>query len=189
MWTAIRRFFRDKCGAAAVEAAFIIPLVGAVTMGSFETVLLMSDMHRANEGARGAAREAVIGPLLATMDTSGDGSYVVTCTGDGTDDDPFFTCTGDNTATLADPSDIYFGPIYDAAAGIMREIDPSDLSIIYRSNDILISGAPDVVTPSVTVIIANRQYTFLLLSAFPGIPNTINMPDATATRMSPSYVQ
>ncbi len=186
----IRMFVADSKATAAIEAAFIFPVLGAVTFGMLEMILLIGEMHFANEASREAAREAIIMPLLTKMDTSGD--YVVDCVGDaGTAASPTYTCSGQvasDAPALTDDDYDDFTFIFNEAAGIKKDLDPSQLTITYRSNDVVIAQA-NVVTPSVTVTISPLVHNLVLLKVFPGAPPFITLPDASATRMAATYVQ
>ncbi len=155
------KFLLARDGATAMEFAYILPILFAVTLGIIELSLILFDYHRAGEAMRAAVRAFEIDPAITSYS-----NLPMTCPG-GAD------C---NTARID-------SVIADLQA-TFPQIAATNLRIDYRESNV---GIPGVDTPLITVSLVNLQHNFFILnSIIPGVPDSIPFADFSTTRMGPS---
>ncbi len=173
----IRRFRRSKGGTAAIEFAFIMPLLAALTFGLIETAMAMLEFNRAGEATRRAMRAAIINDPIGTLDNLTTSDVVCSSSGGGV------TCTGGSVAAAAT-----FTAIVASMQVILPTIQAGNVRVTYRISGIDDAATPGVVTPTVSISVVGLTHTFLVIGAFPGMPSEITFPAFTTSALAPSVV-
>jgi hypothetical protein len=172
---AVVRVAADRGGAAAVEFAFIAPVLFLLTLGMIELGMILFEYHRMGEAARSGARVALIeDPIPKLIDLSSLPD--ITCNGA---DGGSVTCTG---ATVANSSS--FTDVLAAMQNILPTLKGSNVAIIYIDSDITdATELTGLVTPILTLKIEGYQYSYFFLDTLPGIPATMTLPEFSTTRV------
>ncbi len=168
------RFWRNVRGAAAIEFAFVLPLLVGFTVAALEFGLILFDYQRAGEATRRGVRDLVINPPMAALDAlQADGSVVCIGGGGGV------TCTGGNVEASA--SDTFAG-LYTKMQAIFSDIEPGNVSITYSASGIDLN--PGVITPVVTLSLTGMRHEFFILQIVPGITGGFDFPAFAASRVT-----
>lgn len=145
------KFIRCSRGATAVEFAFIMPLLLLISFGVMEFSGLFFQYHKVNEATRVIARNlATTAPLVSEATLIANTTH--TCTTD--------TCT-DMTVALAGTS------------AMLPNLTSNDIEITYEVKDIGNVGYSGGFKPMITVKLTNLAHSFVVLGAFPGMPESI----------------
>ena len=168
------RFWRHVRGAAAIEFAFVLPLLVGFTVAALEFGLILFDYQRAGEATRRGVRDLVINPPLATLDVlKTDGTVV--CVGGGAG----VTCTGGNIDASASDT---FAVLYEKMRVVFSDIEPQNVSITYSASGIDVN--PGVVTPVVTLNLTGMRHEFFILQIIPGVSGGFDFPPFAASRVT-----
>jgi Flp pilus assembly protein TadG len=175
-WQQARAALRDLRGAAAVEFAFIAPILFLLTLGMMEFGLILHDHHRLGEATRRGAREALIEDPLAQFTSLT--STGVQCQGVNTAN---VSCAG---ASITGASGNSFGVIYASMQGIVPTLTADQVYVSYADSAITDPAVtPGVITPMVTVEIRDFTHTYAFLDILPGMPGTLTLPNFSTTRV------
>ncbi len=172
---ALRRLFCNSEGGALIEFGLILPVLLLVSFGAVEFTITMFDYHRFGEAARRGARQAIISPPVARLETlEADGS--ITCSKTGT-----VSC---GAATLLSADN------FNAVVSAIQEIAPSvtgeNVSITYRWSEIGDLSTPGGIKPLVTVRLTNVTHDFTLLSIIPAL-DYIVLPSFSTSVVANAY--
>ncbi len=170
----IGRLAADRRGAAAVEFAFVAPVLFLLTLGMIELGMILFEYHRMGEAARSGARVALIeDPIPKLIDLSNKPN--ITCNGA---DDGSVSCN----VTVADSSS--FTDVLTAMQNILPALKGSNVAISYIDSDITdATELTGLVTPILTLSIEGYQYSYFFLDTVPGIPATMTLPGFSTTRV------
>lgn len=171
---ALARVAADRGGAAAVEFAFIAPVLFLLTLGMIELGMILFEYHRMGEAARSGARVALIeDPIPKLIDLS---IKDITCNGA---DDGSVTCTG---AAVADSTS--FTAVLAAMQSILPTVKGSNVRISYTDSDITdATELTGLVTPILTLSVEGYQYGYFFLDTLPGISATMTLPSFYTSRV------
>ena len=172
---ALRRLLRDSAGAALVEFGLILPVLLLVSFGAIEFTITMFDYHRLGEAARRGARQAIISPPVARLETL-EASGTITCAKAGT-----VSC---GSATVLASGN------FDAIVAAIQEIAPSvtaaNLTVSYGWSGIGDLSTPGGIKPLVTVRLSNVTHQFTLLSILPAL-DYIVLPSFSTSVVANAY--
>ncbi len=172
----LQRFRRSSDGTAAIEFAFILPIVIMFTAGLLEFSLVLFDYHRAGEATRRAIRQALIADPLATLDNIATTDIV--CDGGAS-----LICTGGAVESGATTS---FNTILNAMQAIFPDIQSANLRITYSASGLDSAATPGIVTPIVTVSVINLTHNYIVLGVIPGMPASMTFPNFTTSALGTS---
>lgn len=172
----LRRFTRSTGGTAAIEFAFILPIVLLLTVGLLEFAVVLFDYHRAGEATRRAIRQALINPPIATLDNIATTDIV--CDGGGS-----IVCTGGTVESTADAT---FSTILSAMQAIFPDIQSANVRITYSASGLDGPLTPGIVTPIVTISVRNLTHAYIVLGIIPGMPSSMTFPSFTTSALGPS---
>lgn len=169
---------RNRRGTAAVEFAFVAPVLFVLTLGIVEIGMILLEYHRMGEATRRGTREAVIGTPIAVLSNLTIAS--VECQG------PIGTVScPSGTMNAAPTPETTFSRIVTPMQDILPTL--SDANVYVKYTDTAITDptvTPGIITPSVTVEIRNHSYTYIILSNLvPGLSSTMVMPAFSTTRV------
>ncbi len=177
----IGRFRDNERGTPLVEFGLILPMLMALTFGVLEFSLVAFKFHQATEATRRIARTTTLYVPMPSYDDLIDGTEYTCSSAGGT-----VTCTAAANATLT--SDAPFTAALATAQNILADIGEGNLRISYQMSDLDVP--PDVealVKPQITVSLVNVTHEYLLLSAIPGLPDSLDFPPFTTTLIGPGY--
>ena len=169
------RLWRGRRGAAAVEFAFVAPLLIAFTAGIFEVIFIAYDYNLASEATRRGLRVAVLQPPVGTI--TGIDTTPVVCTSAGG-----ASCTGGALSSGAT-----FNAVVAAIQAIKPNVAAANVQVTYSTSglDDPITG-PGIITSLITVRLIGLSYNFQLLAVVPGMPTRFDFPAFTASAIGPS---
>ena len=173
----IETFLRDCRGAVAIEFAFVFPVLLVISLGALDASLLMYEMHNGTEAVRRGAREAVVqqNTLIAEADII---SATITCTSNGSS----VSCTGGSVESDAQS---IFDDILAVMQSMLPELTAADVTVTYGDSGISNGG---VVTPTVTVSIANAGYDLIVGHLWLIDAGFVPLPSFRTTRvMNPTF--
>lgn len=174
---AIRAFRRCREGAAAIEFAFVMPVMLVISMGALDASLLMYEMHNGSEATRRGAREAVV--LLYTLVDPAD---IVGTTIDCTSDGSTVTCS---SGTVRSDAQTLFTKILNSMKTVLPQLTAADVTVSYSDSGISNGG---VVTPDVTVRIDNVTYDLIVGHLWTVEAQGVELPSFRTTRvMNPTF--
>lgn len=176
----LRALLRCRDGVAAIEFAFVMPVLLILSIGALEMALLIFDFHNATEATRRGARLAVINYMM--VEASDIASSDTTCTKVTGGD---VTCTG-VTLAGADLTDanVTFSEIYNDMQDMLPRLTEEDVVVFYSNSGITsASAATSVITPTVTVNIQNLTYEFMVAVLIPGWAGAMDLPGFRTTRV------
>lgn len=169
-----RRAARAEDGGAAVGFALILVPLLLITFGMIEFTGFLMSYSQVSQAVRNGTRAATINDPVADVSTLTTGN-VMTCTKPG----GTVTCVGGAIGEAAS---------FDAVLAAMRQIRPSlqdsEVEIEYGFSGLGEVGTPAGIMPFVTVRIINATYTFLMLPALSGVPNSVPMPSFETTMLA-----
>lgn len=176
---AVRAFRRCREGAVAIEFAFVMPVMLIISIGALDASLLMYQMHNGSEATRRGAREALVQLETLVEETDIIGASNIECTSNGS----AVTCT---SGTVKGNAQDIFDDILTAMQSILPELTVSDVTVSYSDSGISTGGA--VVTPTVTVSIANVGYEFIVGRLWMIDSSGVELPSFRTTRvMNPTF--
>ncbi len=172
---ALRRLLGNGDGGALVEFGLILPILLLVSFGAVEFTITMFDYHRLGEAARRGARQAIISPPVAKLETlEADGS--ITCAKAGS-----LSC---GSATVLSSAN------FDAVVSAIQEIAPAvtaaNVTINYRWSGIGDLTTPGGIKPLVTVRLTNVTHDFTVLSIIPAL-DYIVLPSFSTSVVANAY--
>ncbi len=173
----LARLARARRGAAAVEFAFIVPLVIVFTVGLLEFGLILFEHHRAGEATRRGLRTALLNPPLASLANLDNGP--VTCEAGGGN----LACDG---GALEPGAETTFEAMVETMTAIMPDVAAANVRITYTESGLDGPAKPGVVTPVVSVALQNVTHTFFALSIIPGFPAEMTFPEFSSSALGPS---
>lgn len=176
LFRAHRRALGNRRGTAAVEFAFVAPVLLVLTIGIVELGMVLLEYHRMGEATRRGTREAVIETPIAQLTNLTASS--IECQGPiGSVSCPSGSMTLDAETTFSR----VVTPMQDILPGL------SDANVFVAYSDSAITDptvTPGIITPTVTVEIRNHSYTYIILANLvPGLSATLTMPSFSTTRM------
>lgn len=176
----LRALLRRRDGVAAIEFAFVMPVLLILSIGALEMALLIFDFHNAAEATRRGVRLAVINDLIVT---SSDMPTTCTSTG-GT-----VSCTG-VTLSGSDQTDANtaFTEIYADMQDILPRLTEEDVVVYYSDSGLTSLADEGVLTPNVTVNIQNLTYDFMIAVLVPGWAGSMDLPGFRSTRVMSSTI-
>ncbi len=172
----LRRFTRSTGGTAAIEFAFILPIVLLLTVGLLEFAIVLFDYHRAGEATRRAIRQALINPPIATLDNIATTDIV--CDGGET-----IVCTGGTVESTANTT---LNTIIGVMQAIFPDIQKANVRITYSASGLDGPSTPGIVTPIVTISVRNLTHAYIVLGIIPGMPSSMTFPSFTTSALGPS---
>lgn len=165
---------RDERGAAALSTALIMPLVLLVSLGFVDFALLVSDMHRATEATRRAARAAAIAEPIPAIDTMAEGSEIV-CTANANGVD----CGG---AAVTNPA--VFDAVLAEARRLIPDLGHANLAVTYTHRGLGDADRPSGILPLIRVDLRAVTFRFRALRIFPGAPETLTLPSFESVQIA-----
>jgi Flp pilus assembly protein TadG len=176
----IRRLIGDRRAAAAVEFAFVAPLLIGFTGAIFEVIFIAYDFNLASEATRRGLRTALVqDPVGAIINVN---TTPVVCGKSGS----AVSCTGGSPTSSASGG---FNAVLAGMQAIKTDIAASNVQISYSTSGLDDPvTAPGVVTPLITVKLIGLTYSFRLLTLIPGAPTTFQFPAFTSAAVGPSSV-
>jgi Flp pilus assembly protein TadG len=160
----------------ALEFAFIAPLMLLLTVGFFELIFLLSDMHTASEATRRGARIAIVQSPIADLSELPGGAGI--------------TCTRASSAVSCTGGSVIAEATFDAILAAMQQIAPwlteQNVQVSYAQSG-LDSGS-QLITPLVTVRVIDATYQLKSGDAFPSLGLDVAMPSFSTSRLGPTYV-
>lgn len=175
MWAVARRFCHDVRAAAAVDTAFILPILLLLSFAILELTVLAFEYHRASEATRRGARVASMNNAIPDLSglSEADPSSVCKSTA-GT-----ITCT---RGTVESPTT--FDNIVAPMQAILTRINPTNIRVTYTWSGLGDPTTPGGIKPFVTVGIVGLSYDFLVIDVIPGMPSSITFPPFSTTQMT-----
>ena len=156
----MQRFIREKGGTTAIEMAFIMPVLMAITFGVLEMSSLLFFIHRANQAMTETARAALIDPPVDDY-----ASLPITCPDSG-------LCNGPRMTELLNIGKRYIPNL--TSDNLKVDLETSGIS-----SSVDIEG---VVTPVVRVELIGVHYDFLFANLI-GFPVSVTLPDISASQL------
>lgn len=168
---ALARFAANHDGGTLVGFALVLPVLLLLTLGAFDFAYLMFEQDRVTDATRRGLRAAIMGTPLGNLSTLPVAPINCSSTGGSV------TCGGGT----GDPA--AFSAILAEMKAIKPEIDASNVKVTYTNSGL---GAAESggTKPFITVSVTNLQHEFMMISAFPGMPSSITMPDFATTGVS-----
>ncbi len=161
----IRKFLKNREGATAVEFAFVMPVLLLLSFGIIEFCVVFFEYHKANEATRIIARNlSRVAPLVNEATLTAANTY--TCT--------VATCGGID------------GVIADAQT-IIPSLTSADVEISYEVTDLGNIGYSVGFKPLIVVKLTDLQYDFIILGAFPGVPDSFALNPAETSMLGKWY--
>lgn len=176
----LRALWRCRRGTAAIEFAFLLPVLLVISVAGLEFALIMFDYHLATEATRRAARIAIIEPPMVAVDeitTAG-----VTCTYEG---GATPTCEASVAASAVDTFDKIAAAIAEMIPGAPGDPEVT-ITVTYRDTELTDGGATNVFTPSATVRLLGLRYEFFT-AGLVGVTG-FQFPGFDTTRVGPSEI-
>lgn len=174
---ALRRLLRDSGGGALVEFGLILPTLLLVSFGAIEFTITMFDYHRMGEAARRGARQAIISPPVARLETL-QAVGTITCTKTSS-----ISC---GAALLHASASANFTAILSAIQEIAPGVAGSNVTISYSWSGIGDLTTPGGIKPVVTVELANVTHQFTLLSILPALDHVV-LPSFSTSVVANAY--
>ena len=176
----LRRLLGDRRAAAAVEFAFIAPLLIGFTGAIFEVIFIAYDFSLASEATRRGLRTALVQDPVGALTTVNTTPVVCGKSGSAV------SCSGGSPSSSSGSG---FTAIYNAMKAIKTDIAQSNVQISYSTSGLDDPvTAPGIVTPLVTVKLTGLTYSFRLLTLIPGAPTSFQFPAFTSAAVGPSSV-
>ena len=172
---ALRRLLRNGDGSALVEFGLILPVLLLVSFGAIEFTITMFDYHRLGEAARRGARQAIISPPVARLETL-QAVGTITCAKSGT-----VSC-GD--ATILSSSN--FDAVVTAIQEMAPAVTPENVTVTYRWSGIGDLSTPGGIKPLVTVQLSNVTHQFTVLSIVPALDHIV-LPSFSTSVVANAY--
>jgi Flp pilus assembly protein TadG len=173
----LRRLVHDCRGGALVEFALILPTLLIVSFGAIEFTITMFDYHRLGEAARRGARQAIMSPPVAKLETL-QATGTITCTNKGS-----LSCGGATTHATAAAN---FNAVLSAIQEIAPGIAASNVTISYTWSGIGDLSTPGGIKPVVTVALTGVTHQFTLLSILPALDHIV-LPSFTTSVVANAY--
>jgi Flp pilus assembly protein TadG len=173
----LRRLLRDSGGGALVEFGLILPTLLLVSFGAIEFTITMFDYHRLGEAARRGARQAIMSPPVAKLDTL-QAMGTITCTNTGS-----LSC---GSATKHTTAAANFTAVLSAIQEIAPGVGASNVAISYAWSGIGDLSTPGGIKPVVTVQLTGVTHQFTLLSIIPALDNIV-LPSFSTSVVANAY--
>jgi Flp pilus assembly protein TadG len=173
----VARLLRDSAGGALVEFGLILPTLLLVSFGAIEFTITMFDYHRLGEAARRGARQAIISPPVAKLETL-QAAGTITCTNKSG-----INC---GSATLHATASANFGAVVSAIREIAPGIAASNVTISYNWSGIGDLTTPGGIKPVVTVQLADVTHQFTVLSILPALDHIV-LPSFSTSVVANAY--
>jgi Flp pilus assembly protein TadG len=176
----IRRLLGDRRAAAAIEFAFVAPLLIGFTGAIFEVIFIAYDFNLASEATRRGLRTALVQDPLGSI--IGINTTPVECSKSGS----AVNCNGGAPSSSSGSN---FNTILTTMQAIKTDLAASNIQISYATSGLDDPvTAPGVVTPLVTVKLIGLTYNFRLLTLIPGAPTSFQFPAFTSSAVGASSV-
>jgi Flp pilus assembly protein TadG len=173
----VRRLLRDSGGGALVEFGLILPTLLLVSFGAIEFTITMFDYHRLGEAARRGARQAIMSPPVAKLDTL-QAAGTITC-----NKAPTLAC---GAATLQTGAATNFNTVLSAIQEMAPAVDGTNVTISYTWSGIGDLSTPGGIKPVVSVQLTGVTHQFTLLSIIPSLDHIV-MPSFTTSVIANAY--
>jgi len=163
----VGRLARARGASAAIEFAFVFPILILLTVGVLELGIVFFGFHKAGEATRSISRTFLVDPPLTSFAT-----MPVTCPGGATCDDAKIQT------------------MIDSVQGLMPGFQITNLQIDYRASGLAATGPAGLVMPVMSVRIVGLNYNFFILSSLiPGIPDSIGFPPFATSQLMATEIE